>query len=148
MVQSLRVRGTQARMIMRPRDQVVALWLDRPPADNLRIAQTSGHSRFPVCEGSLDNLKGGLLVREWLWQIQVLGGDAPARIAQIQKAFETMDRNWTGTKAMLDGRYRQAELKLYASNIFIPPRNAAEATKAWPLAAVAAAALPAAPFAL
>jgi CBS domain containing-hemolysin-like protein len=77
MVQSLRVRGTTARMIMRPRDQVGALWLDRPAADNLRIAQTSGHSRFPVCEGTLDNLKGVLLVREWLWQIQALGGDAP-----------------------------------------------------------------------
>ena len=77
MVQSLRVRGTTARMIMRPRDQVGALWLDRPAADNLRIAQTSGHSRFPVCEGTLDNLRGVLLVREWLWQIQALGGDAP-----------------------------------------------------------------------
>ncbi|NBR32870.1 MAG: hypothetical protein EBT84_12075, partial [Sphingomonadaceae bacterium] len=42
-----------------------------------------------------------------------------------------MDRGWTGAKAMLDARYRQAELKLYASNIFIPPRNAAEATKAF-----------------
>jgi hypothetical protein len=62
---------------------------------------------------------------------KALGGDAPARIAQIQKAFETMDRGWTGAKAMLDARYRQAELKLYASNIFIPPRNAAEATKAF-----------------
>ena len=62
---------------------------------------------------------------------KALGADAPQRIAQIQKAFETMDRNWSGTKALLDGRYRQAELKLYASNIFIPPRNAAEATKAF-----------------
>jgi CBS domain containing-hemolysin-like protein len=77
MVQSLRVRGTTARMIMRPREQVAALWLDRPPAENLRIAQTCGHSRFPVCDGTLDNLKGVLLVREWLWQIQALGGDAP-----------------------------------------------------------------------
>jgi hypothetical protein len=62
---------------------------------------------------------------------KALGADAPARIAQIQKVFETMDRNWSGTKAVLDSRYRQAELKLYASNIFIPPRNAAEATKAF-----------------
>ncbi len=62
---------------------------------------------------------------------KALGADAPQRVAQIQKAFETMDRNWSGTKALLDGRYRQAELKLYASNIFIPPRNAAEATKAF-----------------
>ena len=76
MVQSLRVRDTTAQKIMRPRDQVVALWLDRPLADNLRIAQTSGHSRYPVCSGSLDHVEGMLLVREWLWQIHALGPEA------------------------------------------------------------------------
>ena len=77
MVQSLRVRDTSAQQIMIPREQVVALWLDRPLAENLRIAQTSGHSRFPVCTGNMDEVKGLLLVREWLWQIQALGPDAP-----------------------------------------------------------------------
>lgn len=77
MVQSLRLRETHAQQIMRPRDQVVALWLDRPLADNLRIAQTSGHSRFPVCNGTLDRVEGMLLVREWLWQIHALGPDVP-----------------------------------------------------------------------
>lgn len=76
MVQSLRARTTQAQQIMRPRDQVVALWSDRPVAENLRIAQTSGHSRFPVCNGSLDKVEGLLLVREWLWQLTFLGPEA------------------------------------------------------------------------
>ena len=76
MVQSLRVRGTFAQQILLPRDQVVALWLDRPLAENLRIAQTSGFSRFPVCRETLDNVEGILLVREWLWQIQALGPEA------------------------------------------------------------------------
>jgi CBS domain containing-hemolysin-like protein len=76
MVQSLRVRQTTAHHIMRPRDQVIALWLDKPMAENLRIAQTSGHSRYPVCSGSLDKVEGMLLIREWLWQIQVLGPEA------------------------------------------------------------------------
>jgi CBS domain containing-hemolysin-like protein len=62
---------------MRPRDQVIALWLDQPLAENLRIAQTSGHSRYPVCAGSLDQVKGLLLIREWLWQISALGTDTP-----------------------------------------------------------------------
>jgi CBS domain containing-hemolysin-like protein len=77
MVQSLRVRETFAQQIMLPRDQITALWLDKPLAENLRIAQTSGYSRFPVCRGSLDHVEGLLLVREWLWQIQALGPDAP-----------------------------------------------------------------------
>lgn len=76
MVQSLRVRETFAQQILLPRDQVTVLWLDRPLAENLRIAQTSGFSRFPVCRGSLDNVEGILLVREWLWQIQALGTEA------------------------------------------------------------------------
>jgi CBS domain containing-hemolysin-like protein len=77
MVQSLRARATQAQQIMRPREQVVALWLDRPVAENLRIAQTSGHSRFPVCSGTLDKVEGLLLIREWLWQISLLGPETP-----------------------------------------------------------------------
>ncbi len=77
MVQSLRLRETYAAQIMRPREQIVALWLDQPPAENLRIAQTAGHSRFPVCKGSLDQVEGMLLVREWLWQLQALGPDTP-----------------------------------------------------------------------
>lgn len=77
MVQSLRSRDTFAEQIMRPREQVVALWTDRPIEENLRIAQTAGHSRFPVCEGTLDQVKGMLLVREWLWQLQILGPDTP-----------------------------------------------------------------------
>lgn len=77
MVQSLRVRATFAQQIMLPRDQATVLWLDRPLSENLRIAQTSGFSRFPVCRGTVDNVEGILLVREWLWQIQALGPDAP-----------------------------------------------------------------------
>jgi hypothetical protein len=73
MVRSLRLRTVTAQQVMRPRDQVVALFLDRPVAENLRLAQTAGFSRFPVCTGSLDDVKGIVLMREWLWQIQLLG---------------------------------------------------------------------------
>lgn len=76
MVQALRVRQTFAQQIMLPREQVTVLWLDRPLTESLRTAQTTGYSRFPVCQGTLDNVKGILLVREWLWQIQALGSDA------------------------------------------------------------------------
>jgi CBS domain containing-hemolysin-like protein len=77
MVRSVRLRQTTAVQVMRPRDQIVALWLDKPLAENLRTAQTSGFSRFPVCDGTLDEVKGLILVREWLWQIQALGSEAP-----------------------------------------------------------------------
>ncbi len=73
MVSSLRIRSVTAQQVMRPREQIVALWLDQPVAENLRIAQTAGFSRFPVCRGSLDDVQGILLVREWLWQGHLLG---------------------------------------------------------------------------
>ncbi|PTX91779.1 hemolysin family protein [Opitutus sp. ER46] len=76
MVRSLRLRTTTAQQVMRPRDQIVALWLDKPLAENLRIAQTAGFSRLPVCQGSLDDVKGVVLVREWLWQTLALGPEA------------------------------------------------------------------------
>jgi CBS domain containing-hemolysin-like protein len=76
MVQSLRVRETTALQIMLPKEEVVVLWLDRPLAENLRVAQISGLSRFPVCRGNKDKVEGLLLVREWLWQISALGPDA------------------------------------------------------------------------
>ena len=51
----------------------MALWADKSVDENLRIAQKSGHSRFPVCQESLDNVLGMVLIKEWLWQIQALG---------------------------------------------------------------------------
>ena len=77
MVQSLRVRSTMAHQIMIPKEEVVVLWLDRPLKDNLRVAQVSGLSRFPVCRGNKDTVEGMLLMREWLWQIAALGPDMP-----------------------------------------------------------------------
>ncbi len=77
MIRSLRLRDVTAQQVMLPRDKVVALWTDKGTPENLKIAQMSGHSRFPVCEGSLDNVIGVILVKEWLWQIQALGSDVP-----------------------------------------------------------------------
>lgn len=77
MIRSLRLRDTIAAQVMLPKEQVTALWLDKTSKENLKIAQMSGHSRFPVCEGSLDNVKGMILIKEWLWQMQALGSDTP-----------------------------------------------------------------------
>jgi len=73
MVRSLRLRDVTAQQVMLPRTSIVALWVDKTIDENLRIAQKSGHSRFPVCQDSLDNVLGMVLIKEWLWQIQALG---------------------------------------------------------------------------
>jgi CBS domain containing-hemolysin-like protein len=76
MLRSLRLRDVTAAQVMLPRDKVVALWADKPVEENLRIAQSTGHSRYPVCEGSLDEVSGMVLVKDWLWQVQALGSEA------------------------------------------------------------------------
>ena len=73
MVRSLRLRDVTAQQVMLHRTKVVALWADKDIDENLKIAQKSGHSRFPVCQESLDNVLGMVLIKEWLWQIQALG---------------------------------------------------------------------------
>jgi CBS domain containing-hemolysin-like protein len=73
MVRSLRLRDVTAQQVMLHRTKVVALWADKSVDENLKIAQKSGHSRFPVCQESLDNVLGIVLIKEWLWQIQALG---------------------------------------------------------------------------
>jgi len=83
--------------VMRPRDQMVVLWADRPMEENFRLAQTAGFSRFPVCRGSLDDVQGLVLVREWLWQAQALGPETsfepllrPALTFMVKTPVHTM----------------------------------------------------------
>ena len=79
MLRSLRMRDTRVSEIMLPRDEINALWLGADPQENLRVAQSSGHSRYPVFDGDLDKPVGILMMREWLWQIQILGANTPIR---------------------------------------------------------------------
>ena len=97
MVSSLRLRSVTAQQVMRPRDQMVVLWADRPMEENFRLAQTAGFSRFPVCRGSLDDVQGLVLVREWLWQAQALGPETsfepllrPALTFMVKTPVHTM----------------------------------------------------------
>lgn len=119
MVRSLRLRSVTAQQVMRPREQVVPLWIDRPIEENLRIAQTAGFSRFPVCAGSLDDIRGILLVREWLWQIQLLGPEAgfepllrPALTFTLKTPIHTMIELFRTSRVhlavVLDGDLRTA----------------------------------------
>jgi putative hemolysin len=54
--------------LMTPRTELVWLDLDEPLENNLRIIQESPHSRFPVAQGSLDNVTGVLATKDLLGQ--------------------------------------------------------------------------------
>lgn len=57
-----------ARQMMVPRTDVVYLTLDRPAGVNLERARESGHTRFPVCHGGLDQVVGIVHVKDLFGQ--------------------------------------------------------------------------------
>lgn len=76
MIRSLRLREATAAQVMLPREEVDALYLDLPIEENIRIAMTTAHSRYPVCRRSgQPEVVGFILVKEWLWQIEQLYPD-------------------------------------------------------------------------
>jgi magnesium and cobalt transporter len=63
---ALDVSSLQAREIMIPRSQIIALRMDDSPEEFLPIVIESGHSRFPVIGDSIDDIKGILLAKDLL----------------------------------------------------------------------------------
>ncbi|WP_198147365.1 HlyC/CorC family transporter [Gilvimarinus polysaccharolyticus] len=63
---ALDVSILQAREIMIPRTQIVAVKLDDKPQEFLPKIIESGHSRFPVIGDSIDDIKGILLAKDLL----------------------------------------------------------------------------------
>jgi len=63
---ALDVSSLQARELMIPRSQIVAIRLDETPKDYLPKIIESGHSRFPVIGDSFDDIKGILLAKDLL----------------------------------------------------------------------------------
>ena len=63
---ALDVSSLQAREIMVPRSQIIAVRFDDSPQSYLPQIIESGHSRFPVIGESIDDLKGILLAKDLL----------------------------------------------------------------------------------
>jgi CBS domain containing-hemolysin-like protein len=53
-----------ARQIMVPRAEVVFLSTDRPLEENLAVARASGHTRFPLVRGGLDQVVGIVHIKD------------------------------------------------------------------------------------
>jgi magnesium and cobalt transporter len=63
---ALDVSSLQAREIMIPRSQIIAIRMDDTPREFLPLVIESGHSRFPVIGDSIDDIKGILLAKDLL----------------------------------------------------------------------------------
>ncbi|MEO9965486.1 MAG: hemolysin family protein [Reichenbachiella sp.] len=55
-----------ARQIMLPRSEVIFFDLNKSYKENLDLAKKTRHTRFPVCNGSLDSIKGVIHIKDLL----------------------------------------------------------------------------------
>lgn len=66
LINALDLRRRVVRDITTPRGEVVSLDLDSSFEENLKIAQESRHTRFPLCQGHLDNTIGLVHIKDML----------------------------------------------------------------------------------
>ncbi len=57
-----------AKQIMIARDDIVSLDFSAPIEDNLAKAKQNNHTRYPLCEGSIDHVIGLINFKDVLWQ--------------------------------------------------------------------------------
>jgi CBS domain containing-hemolysin-like protein len=61
------------RQIMVPAGEVVFLDLEKSFEENLELARRTKHTRYPLCEGSLDRVVGIIHIKDLFWRYQELG---------------------------------------------------------------------------
>ncbi|WP_342245006.1 hemolysin family protein [Pseudomonas sp. OTU5201] len=77
-----RLDDRQLGSLMIPRSDLVFVDIRKSPEENLRLMIESEHSRFPVCDGSPDNLLGVIHAKQAL--AQLAQGQAPDFTEQLQ----------------------------------------------------------------
>ena len=61
---SLQLRNMKVQDILMPRNQVQYIDLEDDNQSNIRLVEESGHTRFPLCEGDLDNCVGLIHIKD------------------------------------------------------------------------------------
>jgi putative hemolysin len=79
-----RLGDRKVSVLLTPRREIVWLDVDDPPVEVQRKITASGHSRFPVAKGSLDNVLGLVLAKDLL--AQSLAGQPPDPQAVLRPA--------------------------------------------------------------
>ncbi len=73
-----------AREVMTPRTDIIALSVDASLADVIRVVDETGLSRFPVYDGSIDNIIGILLAKDLLpGLLRGENGERPFSLRQV-----------------------------------------------------------------
>ncbi len=83
LLNALDLRRRKARQVMLHRTRIAFLSTQRSIEENLQLARQSGHSRFPLCEGSIDQVVGMVLLKDLMWLVQDKG--SAANITSIKR---------------------------------------------------------------
>jgi CBS domain containing-hemolysin-like protein len=79
----LDLRRRRARQVMLHRTKITCLSTQNTLQENLKTAMKTGHSRFPLCEGSIDEVVGMVHIRDFMWLMQ--GNDPSKDIRSIKR---------------------------------------------------------------
>lgn len=96
-----------ARQVMLPRGDVVFLSTEATLEENLRTAQESGHTRFPLCDGDLDRVVGLVHIKDLF-----RAGEIPSDLRQIARPIKFVPE--TTPLDVLLARMRGEQLHLAA----------------------------------
>lgn len=83
LLNALDLRRRKARQVMVHRTKIVYLSTTKSIESNLQIARGSTHSRFPLCNGPIDEIIGMVYLKDLLWLLQDKGSQA--NIASIKR---------------------------------------------------------------
>ena len=101
-------RDTVVRKVMTPRLDITAVALDCPTDELLRVVTHSGHSRLPVYDGSLDDIKGVIHVKDVL--IDVADGSMDATIADLMRPPYFVPENKRASHLLAELRRRKSQM--------------------------------------
>lgn len=90
LINALDLRRLVVRDIMTPRGEVVTLDLENSFEENLQTAQQSRHTRFPLCQGHLDNTVGLVHIKDLMLLTRESAPDLTAIKREILPVPEMM----------------------------------------------------------
>jgi CBS domain containing-hemolysin-like protein len=83
---TLQLRNLDAQDILMPRNQIQVLELNDPIEKNLALAKSSGHTRFPLCDGDLDHCVGIVHIKDVFRQ---MAEGKEVKLEDIKRDFST-----------------------------------------------------------
>jgi putative hemolysin len=90
-----RLDDRQLGSLMVPRGDIVFLDLEEPLAENLRRIRETTHSRFPVCHGGSDDIRGIMPMRALFMQAQGGGEIDLAKNLEPSSTFRRRSPGWS-----------------------------------------------------